>query len=126
MNTDSVQASTLLDHAQRPAERPVREGQGRQSAREAEAPREAQPALSTQAMRKELDATLERIAAKDTRLSFKVDDDSGRTVITVRDASTSEVLKQIPSEEMLEIARRLEAHLDQSGDGSGLLLADEA
>ena len=69
---------------------------------------------------------LERIAAKDTRLSFQVDDHSGRTVITIRDAITSEVLKQIPSEEMLNVARRLEAHLSESADGSGVLLADEA
>jgi flagellar protein FlaG len=41
-------------------------------------------------------------------LSFHVDEASGRTVITVRDAATSEVVRQIPSEEVLALARVLE------------------
>jgi len=41
-------------------------------------------------------------------LQFSVDDDSGRMVIKVVDSQTDEVIRQIPKEEMLEIARSLE------------------
>ena len=40
-------------------------------------------------------------------LQFSIDDDSGRTVVKVVDRQTEEVLRQIPSEEMLDIARAL-------------------
>lgn len=40
-------------------------------------------------------------------LQFSIDDDSGRTVVKVVDKQTDEVLRQIPSEEMLDIARAL-------------------
>ena len=40
-------------------------------------------------------------------LEFRVDSDSGRTVITVRDTETQEVIRQIPSEQLLEISGKL-------------------
>jgi flagellar protein FlaG len=48
------------------------------------------------------------MAERQRDLSFHVDDASGRTVITVLDATTSEVVRQIPSEEVLALARALE------------------
>ncbi len=41
-------------------------------------------------------------------LRFRVDDPSGRTVITVLDANTDEVIREIPSEEALRLAERLD------------------
>lgn len=41
-------------------------------------------------------------------LRFQVDEFSGRTVITVLDSETHEVVRQIPPPELLEVARRLE------------------
>ena len=38
-------------------------------------------------------------------LRFSVDDDSGRTVVRVIDTETDEVVRQIPSEEMLVLIR---------------------
>ena len=40
-------------------------------------------------------------------LEFYIDDASGKTVITVRDTATKEVIRQIPSEDMLAISARL-------------------
>ena len=52
-------------------------------------------------------------------LQFNVDQDSGRTVITVIDKTTHEVIRQIPPEEILAIADRI--------DGiAGLFVADIA
>jgi flagellar protein FlaG len=40
-------------------------------------------------------------------LSFKVDEDAGRDVVTIYEADTGDIIRQIPDEEMLEILRRL-------------------
>lgn len=52
-------------------------------------------------------------------LEFTVDSDSNRTIVKVVDQSTKEVLRQIPSEEALEIAKAL----DQA---QGLLIRQKA
>ena len=41
-------------------------------------------------------------------LEFTLDEDTGRTVIKVTDSATKELIRQIPSEEMLEIAKALD------------------
>ncbi len=41
-------------------------------------------------------------------LHFQIDEISGRTVITVLDATTNEVVRQIPSSEHLAVLRHLE------------------
>jgi len=45
-------------------------------------------------------------------LRFSVDEDSGRTVIKVMDLSTKEVIRQIPNEEALIFARKLNEGAD--------------
>jgi len=40
-------------------------------------------------------------------LQFSVDNDSGKTVVKVVDAATKEVIRQIPSEELMSITRAL-------------------
>lgn len=41
-------------------------------------------------------------------LRFSVDEDTGKTIIKVMDAHTEEIIRQIPTEEAVEIARTLE------------------
>ncbi|NOQ76680.1 MAG: hypothetical protein GQ475_02585 [Methylococcaceae bacterium] len=43
-------------------------------------------------------------------LQFTVDEESGKDVVTVIDSQSEEVIRQIPSEEALELARRLAAN----------------
>ncbi|GEM_PF-809134 len=38
-----------------------------------------------------------------TRMSFKVDEKSGETIVSIQDAKTGETLKQLPPEELLKI-----------------------
>ena len=38
-------------------------------------------------------------------LAFTIDDSTGKTIVSITDAETGEMIRQIPSEEMLEIAR---------------------
>ncbi|KOO03881.1 flagellar protein FlaG [Vibrio nereis] len=40
-------------------------------------------------------------------LSFRVDEESGKEVVTIYEADTGDIIRQIPDEEMLEILRRL-------------------
>lgn len=57
----------------------------------------------------------------DSRREFQiqVDDDSGRTVVRVINPATHELIRQIPSEEVLTLSRALSA-------GGGLLISDLA
>lgn len=41
-------------------------------------------------------------------LDFSVDDDTGRTIVKLVDSETKEVIRQIPSQEMLEISKALD------------------
>lgn len=41
-------------------------------------------------------------------LRFSIDEDTGKTIVKVIDATTKEVIKQIPSEEMVAIAKALD------------------
>lgn len=41
-------------------------------------------------------------------LEFRVEDDLDRTVVQVKDRQNDEVIRQIPSEQMLELARNME------------------
>lgn len=74
---------------------------------------ESLPAVSAATAARDLERSLrklsEAMAASQRNLSFRVDQDSGRTVITVLDAVTKEVIRQIPSEEVLVVSQALEA-----------------
>ena len=52
-------------------------------------------------------------------LSFKVDEESKEMVVVVTDATTNEVIRQMPSKEALAVARQIESML-------GLILNDKA
>ena len=49
----------------------------------------------------------EHIRLFNTKVSFTVDDDTGQTVIHIRDTETDEVLREVPAEDMLKLAAKL-------------------
>lgn len=49
------------------------------------------------------------VGAVNNSLEFSVDGDTGTTVIKVVDKSTNELIRQIPSEEMMAIAKALDS-----------------
>lgn len=57
-------------------------------------------------------------------LSFQVDESSGRFYFKVVDANTQEVIRQVPSEEVLAMARKLRELTDLKG-ASGALVDKE-
>ncbi|ELB2898945.1 flagellar protein FlaG [Vibrio alginolyticus] len=48
-------------------------------------------------------------------VAFRVDEESGRDVVTIYEANTGDVIRQIPDEEMLVVLRRLAEHTANSG-----------
>ena len=73
--------------------------------------------------RLDIERAIEQIAelarSSQRGLRFAVDEGSGRTVITVINAATNEIVRQIPEEEVLAIARALRAQ-------GGALVAEQA
>lgn len=57
-------------------------------------------------------------------VNFSVDEESGNTVIKVKDAETQNVIRQLPSDEWLAMAQRIQESLESSDNRSivGLLL----
>ena len=49
-------------------------------------------------------------------LNFSVDEQTGRTVVKVIDHETKDVIRQIPAEEVLDVARRVAEHDEQKGN----------
>ena len=59
---------------------------------------------------KEAVSKLNEFAQKTQRdLNFQIDEDSGKTVIKVYDRQSETLVRQIPNEEALEMAKRLSA-----------------
>lgn len=59
----------------------------------------------------ELRAAVEKIqefvSSTASDIKFSIDEDSGRTVVKVIDRETKEIIRQIPSQEMLDLAQAL-------------------
>jgi flagellar protein FlaG len=74
----------------------------------------AQPPTSEQmnsavrAAARQIDVYLKSVGRE---IGFHVDEDAGVTVVTVRETATGDVIRQIPNEEVLQLARRLERAL---------------
>lgn len=72
---------------------------------------------------KELQAALDKLKkaadASSSDLQFSVDKDSGKTIVRVVDKGTGDLIRQIPSEDVLEIAKSIDKL-------QGLLIKKEA
>lgn len=95
------------------------ERRGRSAAKAAVA--ERLPALDLRAL---LDEIGRYIDPERRSLSFEVHEDLGRAVVSVYDAETEELVRQIPAEEMIRIATVMREIADQGERraASGLLL----
>ncbi len=57
-----------------------------------------------------------------TDLQFVVDEESGRSVVKVIDTESGELVRQIPSEQVLAVSRAIESNLKSS---AGIILQDK-
>ena len=51
----------------------------------------------------------EKLASKDNSIQFRVDETLDRSIITVVNDKTGEVVRQLPTDEMLQAARNIES-----------------
>lgn len=89
------------------------------------ASRPAEDARSASASGPNLEAATKSVEAflqrSSSSLKFGVDQETGSYTFKIIDPVTQETIRQVPSEEILEMARRLRA-LDHSKDASGILM----
>jgi flagellar protein FlaG len=71
-----------------------------------QAPQEAKP--SRQQLDEAVKAVNDFVNPVNNSLQFRVDDDTGKTIVKVIDKATNEVIRQFPSEEMIAIAKALD------------------
>jgi len=88
-----------------------------QAAREARAERQA-ASQEVADVRQAVEEINNHFQSVGRDLKFQVDRESGRTIITVLDSETQEIVRQIPPEEVLNLAQRL--NLGTSVDSTGL------
>lgn len=73
----------------------------------AETQRQKEVAASAEQVQQAMKQVAEAVQAKASNLEFSVDKETGTTVVKVVDAQTKEVIRQIPPEEMLSLARAM-------------------
>ena len=71
---------------------------------------------------KDLNGFAEKIQ---TNLNFSVDEGSGRSVITVTDTQTGDVIRQIPAKEVLAVANLIRESTAADIEKVGFLLAEQ-
>lgn len=64
------------------------------------------------------------VEALGRELSFRRDESINKSIITVRDANTNQLVRQIPAEEVVEVARQIKESMDKLR--SGVLMNGEA
>ncbi|WP_447527353.1 flagellar protein FlaG [Vreelandella sp. TE19] len=74
-----------------------------------QAPTQSEPA-ATEVSREELEEPIARLneALRDRGVEFEVSEEASRIIARVIDRETGDVIRQIPSEEVLEVAKRIE------------------
>lgn len=107
MRVDALAASAVAARPQRP-ETPVPQGPPADRLPARPAP-EQDPTAAIERLRAVVSEINRALQAAKRQLAFSVDEASGRTIVRVIDAATGEVLRQIPSEEALQLTTRLAA-----------------
>ena len=71
-------------------------------------PESVQPAPTKEQVKEAVEEIQESIGKMATNLRFSVDEATGRTIVSVVDAETMEVVRQIPAEEVMKMARAID------------------
>ncbi|RDV25038.1 flagellar biosynthesis protein FlaG [Alteromonas aestuariivivens] len=62
------------------------------------------------------------LQVQNRNLAFTVDDNTQRSVVTVKDSESGDVIRQIPSDEVLRLAERIKDLQEDIGSSVGVLL----
>ncbi|MBR9783178.1 MAG: flagellar protein FlaG [Gammaproteobacteria bacterium] len=58
-------------------------------------------------------------------LAFTIDDETKRSVVTVKDSQSGDVIRQIPSEEVLKLAERIQELQQDVGNSVGVFINNQ-
>ena len=119
--------NTLARHSTKPASAGVGAVASISRLDTAERPIKVDASLASQVETKELKAAVldinEYVQSIQRTLQFSIDEETGTTVVKVLNSETQEVIRQFPPEEVLALARHLQASQEiQALDNSGLIL----
>ncbi|MEH8021325.1 flagellar protein FlaG [Rheinheimera metallidurans] len=78
--------------------------------------------ISDTELEEAVDVLNQALALDQRSLSFSIDDASGRSVIKVVDYETEELIKQIPTEELLKVSQNIKRLQEEMGQSIGLLI----
>lgn len=65
------------------------------------------------------------LSTQNRDLLFNIDEQTQRTVVTVKESSSGEVIRQIPSEEVLKLADRIQELQQDVGNSIGIFINSE-
>lgn len=77
---------------------------------------------SPQAVEQALDVINRAMVIEQRSLSFSVDEVSGRSIIKVVDQQTDQLIRQIPTDEVLRVAQDIKKLQEEMGQSLGLLI----
>src|SRR5688572_6638464 len=66
------------------------------------------PAPTQEEVREAIKEIQRNVGNSSTSLQFSVDSATGRTIVSIIDAETNEIVRQIPTEEVMKLARALD------------------
>lgn len=80
---------------------------------------------TTLALPEAVNAVSDFLQAKNRDLTFSVDEKTDRSIVKVVDSQSGELIRQIPSEEVLALAERIKSLHDDIGTRVGILINNE-
>ena len=91
-------------------------------AKQAEAKDQTQPAVTADELDEAVESVNQFVNSQGRTLNFSVDEESGKPVVKVIDFETKEVIRQIPSEEVLTMAKAIKRLQEDLGSATGLMI----
>ena len=119
INANTVSVASYTSVADKPAIRPSQAGLEPVNVSETAKP---VTEVSNTELQQAVDVVNQAVALEQRSLNFSIDDVSGRSVIKVIDYETDELIKQIPSEELLKVAQDIKRLQEEMGQSIGLLI----
>jgi flagellar protein FlaG len=125
---DSADAAKSANSNAKPEQEPLKASAENTQAisRQADTVKQEEGVASIEQVDEALGNINQYLQSTSTQLSFSVDEATDRSIVTVTDAATGDVIRQIPSEEVLKFAERLNELQSEFGSNTGNLLKGQA
>lgn len=87
-----------------------------------EQPAQSQQAITADELGEAVENINQFVNSQGRTLNFSVDEESGKPIVKVIDFETKEVIRQIPSEEVLTMAKAIKRLQEDLGSATGLMI----